>query len=396
MLMNTRSCLLALLLSCTLSAAFAQKNLVKAGEKLWPAGMQKTVAEMTAGSALKVPAAQLSAARAVTLSKRIVGGVRIEKPLFRSPVLQPFEQHVRQFIFTVSARNAAHPFKGSGFVFAEEYKGKTVLWGATAAHVARSMGNEVTVTFHLNGQDVSFPAQIVLTGRKYGLNAALIKLPPEALAVARPVIAAESLPEKDAPLFTYGFSAGQYKKTLRRAITASPERVVADFPRFNAPKPGFCGSLVVNAEGKAVGIEVGGYSPEHEHMQWYHNRSHSTRLLAQADLSRISEVVPFTRLHDLLKEYRRPGSAARVMLFDGILVGKLHTDEFIESITVRYTDGSHKMFMRNPFFDLPYLNALFDLRGARQAEIIINKGRTHRYSYSIDLQRRTAENMGEI
>lgn len=394
--MNTRSCLLALVLSCSLSAAFAQKNLVKAGEKLWPARMQKTVAEMTASSSLKAPLAQLSAVQAVQFSQRLVGSVHVEKPLFRSPVLQPFEQHIHHFIFTVSARDAHRPFKGSGFVFAEEYQGKTVLWGATAAHIARAIGKEVTVTFHVNGQEVSFPAEVVLTGRKYGLNAALIKLPPEAFEAARPVVGAHAAPEKGAPLFTYGFSAGQYKKTLRRVITANTERVVADFPRLNTPKPGFCGSLVVNAEGQAVGIEVGGYAPEQENLQWYHNRRHATQRLPQADLSRISEVVPFVRLYDLLKEYRQPGSAARVMLFDGILVGKLHPDEFIESITVRYQNGSHKLFMRNPFFDLSYLNALFDLHGARQAQIIISKGRTHRYSYFLDLEKRTAEKTGAL
>lgn len=395
--MNTRILLLCLLLSLAgLPPASAQKQVVKAAEKLLPAQAQNTARQMLRPGGIRLPAAQMSAARALNASQKIIQNIRLEKQFFRSPALQPFEQHVRHFIFTVSARGAANPFKGSGFVFAEKYKGNTVLWGATAAHVARAMGRDVTVTFYLDGQEVSFPAQIVLTGRKYGLNAALIKLPPEVLAAARPVIAAEGLPSKDDALFTYGFSAGQYKKTLRRVITAGAERVVADFPRLNAPKPGFCGSLVVNAQGKAVGIEAGGYSPQRENMQWYHNRNHSTRLLEQADMSRISEVVPFTRLHDLLKEYRRPGSAARVMLFDGILVGKLHPDEFIESITVRYEGGSHKFFMRNPFFDLPYLNALFDLNGARHAEIIINKGRTHRYSYSVDLNKRTARNMGEM
>lgn len=395
--MNKRIFLLCLLLSLVgLPNAAAQKQVVKAAEKLLPSQAQHTARQILRPGGMRFPAGQMSAAQALNASQKIIQNIRLEKQFFRSPVLQPFEHHVRHFIFTVSARGAANPFKASGFVFAEEHEGKTVLWGATAAHVARAMGKDVTVTFYLDGQEVSFPAQIVLTGRKYGLNAALIKLPPEALAAARPVIAAKGLPAKDEALFTYGFSAGQYKKTLRRVITAGTERVVADFPRLNAPKPGFCGSLVVNTQGKAVGIEAGGYSPQQEKMQWYHNRKHSTRLLSQADMSRISEVVPFTRLHDLLKEYRRPGSAARVMLFDGILVGKLHTDEFIESITVRYKDGSHKLLMRNPFFDLTYLNALFDLNGARQAEIIINKGRTHRYSYWVDLPRRTARNMGEI
>lgn len=395
MLINTRSCLLALLLSCSLSAAFAQKNLIKAGEKLRPAGMQKMITELTGPAAAKTSAVQLSAARAVQFSQRLVGGIRMEKPLFRSPVLQPFEQHMRQFVFTVSARGEQHPFKGSGFVFAEKYQGKTILWGATAAHIARAVGREVTVTFHLHGRDVSFPAEIVLTGRKYGLNAALIKLPPEAVETARPVVQAETAPIKGDLLFTYGFSAGQYKKTLRRTIASNAERVVADFPRLNTPKPGFCGSLVVNDQGKAVGIEVGGYSPEQEHLQWYHNREASW-LLKKENLSRISEVVPFTRLYDLLKEYRQPGSAARIMLFEGIRVGKLRPDEFIESITVRYADGSHRMLMRNPFFDLSYLSALFNLNGARQAQIIINKGRTHTYGYLVDLEKRTAEEIGEL
>lgn len=328
--------------------------------------------------------------RALAFSRALIHKNQSTKPLLHKPKLVPFEQYVRHFIFTVSPRGQKDAFKGSGFVFAEQQGDKTVLWGLSGAHVVRYMGTKVDVTFYAGGEKYTYPAEIVLTGRKYGLNAALIKLPQKAAEVARPVIQAAQAPQAGDALFTFGFSAGTYKKTLRRVLFAGSERVVANFPVLNPPKPGFCGSLVLNSKGEAVGIEVGGYSPQKEGQQWYQVRR-GLRGLPSGDLSRISEIVPLARAYDLLAAYRHPGQAARKMWFDGIPVGELAPDEFVASVTVRYANGHYRLVMRNPFMELAALEKFFSLSGAVQAEIIVNKKRTQTYMYVVNLETRKIE-----
>ncbi len=373
--------------------AQAQKNLIKAGEKLSAAGVRNTAGiapiQMAEMSATK----GLSAAAAFNISRQIIEQSQLKKSFLMTPSLTPFEQYAPRFIFTISPQGIKNPFRGSGFVFAEQHEGKTVLWGFTAAHIARGMGTDVNVTFYLHGQEYTYPARVVSIGRKYGLNAALIQLPQEVAEVAIPVIARSQLPKPGDQLFTYGFSAGIYKKTLRRVIAANAERVVADFSSFNRPKPGFCGSLVLDAQGKAVGIEVGGYSPKNDNLHWYMQRNQLK--FPKGDLSYISEVVPFSRAYDLLMEYRQTGSASRMMLFDGIPLGKLAADEFVEGITVRYADGTYKYIERNPFFSLTDLEKLFPLRYAIAAEVVINKNRTQMLGYWVDLQKREAKRIGD-
>lgn len=333
---------------------------------------------------------KMSADKALSFSRALMHKIQMQKPMFRQPKLLPFENYVRHFIFTVSERGAKDAFKGTGFVIAERRDGQTVLWGLSGAHVVRYMGKDVDVTFYAGGEKYTYPAEVVLTGRKYGLNAALIKLPPEAAEVARPVIGAPQAPQAGEPLFTFGFSAGTYKKTIRHVLFAGGERIVANFPSHNQPKPGFCGSVVLNGQGQAIGIEVGGYSPKKEGQQWYQLRR-ELRGLPQADLASISEIVPLSRAYDLLEAYHHPGQAARTMWFDGMRIGMLAPDEFVESVGVHYADGHHKLLVRNPFMELAALDKFFPLSGAVQAEITVNKHRTKTYTYVIRLDTKQIE-----
>ena len=397
--------LLALLLvlcsMVSLEPACAQKFLGKTGTQAWDAMLQKIIPSPINPTVIlktrrltAIPlsrpfaVADMSAKRALAFSRARLKETTATKPLVAAPQLHPFEQYAKHFVFTVSARGVKNPFKASGFVFADKNGKDTVLWGFAAAHAVRYMGTEVNVTFYSDGKEYTFPAEIVLTGRKFGLNAALIKLPPAVAQVALPVIPARTLPKPKDLLFTFGFSAGKYKKTIRQTIHSGSERVVASFPFYNQPKPGFCGSLVLNERGEAVGIEVGGYSPKEENLDWYRYRKQLQKM-PQANLSRISEIVPLSRALDLLQQYRNPGSSKRIMLFNGLRVGYLRPDEFIESVGVRYQNGMLVKLPRNPFFALEKLHALFHLENAIQAEIVINKNRTETYGYLVNLKNRT-------
>lgn len=326
------------------------------------------------------------AQKAVEMSRQITERVRVSRSLLKKPVLTSLEPNIHRFIFTVAPRGKENGFKGSGFVFAEKYLGKTVLWGTSAAHMVRHMGKDVTVTFHLDGEDVSFPATVELTGRKYGLNAALIKLPEEAAEVALPVELAEGTVLPKETLFTYGFSAGTLKKTVRSAVRPGSERLMANFPLLSAPKPGFCGSVVFNERGHAVGIETGGY--ELKYAPWIHQTEKFSPIRS---MSRVSEIVPIHQLNVLLREYHTPHAGARVILLQGIKVGKLEVGEYIDRIFVEYQDGSRRMLERSPLWELEFLdNAIPNVDQAQKVQLIISKNRDNEYVYQVDLNTRTA------
>nr|QGT50913.1 hypothetical protein Elusimicrob2101_1760 [uncultured Elusimicrobia bacterium] len=327
----------------------------------------------------------VSAYKTTETARRITEAVRLQKPLFGKPVLTSLEPNIHRFIFTVTPRGEINGFKGSGFVFADQRNGKTVLWGASAAHTVRHMGKEVTVSFRINGQEISFPATVELTGRKFGLNAALIKLPEEVAEVALPFERAEEGVSKRTPVFTYGFSAGQYKKTQREILFPGADRLLANFPYFGEPKPGFCGSVVVNEQGRAIGIETGGYdaatAPWRQQMQ---------KDFPRLNFARVSEIVPIRQLDVLLKEYYTPHSAKRVILFSGMRVGMLDVNEYIARIYVRYQDGSLRIFDRSPLWETMAMdNFLPDLDKANTVSLVINQNRDRDYFYTINLKTRT-------
>lgn len=325
-----------------------------------------------------------AAYKATEISRQITERVRLSHSFLRKPVLTSLEPNIHRFIFTVSPRGHENGFKGSGFVFAEKHLGKTILWGTSAAHTVRNMGSDVTVTFHLDGKDISFPATVELTGRKFGINAALIKLPEEAAEVALPIELAPEALSPQTTVFTYGFSNGSFKKTVRSVLVPGTERLLADFPSFNAPKPGFCGSVVLNEQGRAVGIETGGY--ELKHVPWL---AHTERFSPLHRTSRISEIVPINQLHVLLREYHTPQAGARAILLQGINVGQVGVSEFIDRIFVEYNDGTLKILEHSPLWELLYLDqAIPNINQAKTVQIVINKNRTEEYAYRVDLNTR--------
>lgn len=326
-----------------------------------------------------------AAYKATEMARQITAKIAVQRPLLRPAVLTSLEPNIHRFIFTVTPRGAEAGFKGSGFVFADKHQGKTVLWGASAAHTVRHMGKDVTVTFHLQGQKVSFPATIELTGRKFGVNAALIKLPEEVAQVALPFEISKQAVAPKSPVFTYGFSDGTFKKTVRSVLVPGSERLMADFPRLFPPKPGFCGSVVLNEKGQAVGIETGGY--DLNSAPWMSQMEGYTPL---RNVSRISEIVPAEHLNILLREHYTAHAGDRVLLLQGMKVGTLGVDEFIDRISVHYKNGAMKIFEHSPLWEPMFLDqAITHLEQAQTVDILINKNRLEQYVYHIDFRTRS-------
>ena len=387
------SCLAVLLAQ----PSFAQSALVKGGAKATGKNFIKKVVTriyprvrvpQVPSVAVNVPITPMAPSVAVQVSQQIAAASRVQSSLLKGTALQPFEQNTPHFLFTVSAAGKDGGFKASGFVIAEEYNGETVLWGIAPQEYVQYMGKDVEISFYIKDKKFTYPAEVVLAGRAEGINAALIRLPQEALQVARPVMWAKDYPKKGTNLFTYGYNKGQYQKAQRRVLTANTERIIEGLNPEAEETLTDAGGLVVTDKGEAVGLSLGTSHPLADRAEWYWNRYSNRNYPKKQDLSNISEIVPFSRLQDLLREYRNPGSARRVLLFGGLRVGKLPITETVKSVTAYYEDGFEQTLNQNPLLEVGSLDTGFEFAGLQKAKIVISRADGSTYAYWVDMQTR--------
>ena len=298
---------------------------------------------------------------------KLLESVELRKPLLQMPVLQPFEQFSGRFIFRVSSLDGTQT--ASGFVFVEEYEGKQMLWGVSDATSVRAMGKDVNISFYFNGKTFTYPTKIVLKGRTHATDAALIAIPPGALEVARPVLWAKESPKKGEELFSFGYTGKDYQKARRTVHSIGTERLLAAPKKWAPAGTGAQGSLVVNERGEAVGLFLG----------------NSTPLEVSGETKAMAEILPASRIQDLLRELRDPQSADRVILFFGDWIGKLAPNEFIEEISVRYRSGRKVTLPYSPDMDIAYLEKLFTGRPQDFYTVDIRINRPGRTSYGYRL-----------
>lgn len=340
---------------------------------------QKTAAK----AALSRATPQISARRAQEQANQILARATAQTRRFGGPVITALEKNINRFVFTITQADGTHPFTGTGFVVAEEYQGKTVLWGVTAKHTITPFHGPLEITFHTPHKPVKFRVKRVIEGRKFGLDAALLELPPQAAQVALPFPLTYALPAQGETVFAYGYGEGKYQKIVRKFLFSGDERLVAKYPLIRKPKPGFCGSPVVNAKGQLVGVEAGGYCAVQT--QWYPMLKQLPQYKRQ-NIRRVSEIVPTSKIYLLLQEYHRAGAGARNIAANGILIGKLNVDEFIESVTVFYANGNHRTVVRNPFMNPAALESVIDTHNASGIVVNINKHRTQQRQYFLEMR----------
>lgn len=387
------SCLAVLLAQ----PSFAQSALVKGGAKATGKNfIKKAVTRIyprvrvpkVPSVAVQVPITPMAPSVAVQVSKQIASASRVQSSLLKGTALQPFEQNTPHYLFTVSSASKINAFKASGFVIAEEYNDETVLWGIAPQEYVQYMGKDVEISFYVKGKKFTYPAEVVVSGRAEGINAALIRLPQEALQVARPVLWAKDFPKKGTNLFTYGYNKGQYQKAQRLVLTTNSERIIEGVNPEAEETLTNAGGLVVNEKGEAVGLSLGTSHPLTDRAEWYWNRRSNRDYPKKQDLSNISEIVPFSRLQDLLREYRNPGSARRVLLFGGLRVGKLPITETVKSVTAYYEDGFEQTLNQNPLLKVASLDTGFEFEGLQKAKIVISRADGSTYTYWVDMQTR--------
>ncbi len=329
-------------------------------------------------------------------SVRILSDAALKTSLLSKPSISPLEQNISHFIFTVSPRNSAPGLSssgpmqaaGSGFVFAQRIAdGTTRLWGLTTAAIAQQTGPDVWLTFHLSEKDpISFPARIVAQGSQAGSNAALIEVPQTMASVALPVLPS-SLSKPSAAL-AYGFhNDGKLYKTGLSPFAQTSERGLAHTTP-EAASLFLQGGLVVDENGHALGLYDRSYDATWEKAQWLPPWKRKRLEGGFKGLTFINEFTPFGHAEYLLKEYEKPHSAQRVLLFGGRIIGKIELNESIMQMEVWYNNATPATLEKNPFwslYDLERFIPSFE-HATRVFVHIAGPDGKYKYTYDINLK----------
>ena len=217
----------------------------------------------------------------------------------------------------------------TAFVFKTHYNGKEEVWGATAAHIAKGMGNRLSLVFYNGSKRIDVPAEVVQYGPNMISDLALLKLPENLPPEIVP------LPLSDAPAKTgEAFIAGGYSN--HRFIYTGKQHLQKDNSRFLRTdffvplknRAGLCGSPLINAQGEVAGILCGSI--------W------------EADVAFAAN----TNVLSYLLEAQHKGSADIPLVAGSIQLGDIKTTEHIHSVEAlnaqRQTIGKYDTQNRLP------------------------------------------------
>lgn len=217
----------------------------------------------------------------------------------------------------------------TAFVFKTHYNGKEEVWGATAAHIAKGMGQQLTLVFYEGDKKIVLPAEVVQYGPNMISDLALLKLPENLPPDIVP------LPLSDAPAKTgEAFIAGGYSN--HRFIYTGKQHLQKDNSRFLRTdffvplknRAGLCGSPLINAQGEVAGILCGSI--------W------------EADVAFAAN----TNVLSYLLEAQHKGSADIPLVAGSIKLGDIKTTEHIHSVEAlnaqRQTIGKYDTQNRLP------------------------------------------------
>lgn len=290
---------------------------------------------------------------------------------------QTLQELLPRGVFTVTDPGVATP--ATGFVIAEAYEGKTVLWGVVSNHVLRMTGPAPFVTFHLNGQTFSYKAFARVKGSKRGADIALLELPPEASRVARPLPVRTHPLQKGDDTFSVGYAGGSLARLENRTVLVqTPLRVITPYRLQNRERDGYCGSPLFDAQGRVAAVHCGSYFPLQRHSHWYGPLQEKHPRLA-AQLAEHSQAVPIDWVQRLLDQYRgRP--AKRPLKLFGETAAEIGADEYISTIYI-FRDGYvvHRI-TPDPLLDYEHLENALPLQEGDRVSIDVMKESSGGYS----------------
>lgn len=325
-------------LVCALPAC-AQNALVKGGVRLLQKETQTALQKAGAVRAAAFGSANAAAQKtAIVLPPSYTEKLRqaaLKSAQNAQAHKESFEKLLAHGLFTVTGTEAATP--ATGFVIAEEYRGKTVLWGVVSRHVLRMTGPAPVITFKPYDQSFSYQAFARVLGSKRGADIALLELPPEAYDVARPLPLRTQPVQPGDETFSVGFAGGSLARLENRTVLVqTPLRVITPYRLQNVERDGYCGSPLFDAHGRVAAVHCGSYFPLQRHSHWYGPLQDKNPRLA-AELAQHSQAVPVSWVQTLLDQYRgRP--AKRALKLHGKTVAEIGADEAVSTIYI-FRDG---------------------------------------------------------
>lgn len=258
------------------------------------------------------------------------------------------------------------PVAGSGFVFQTNYQGKQEVFGFISAHitpVSLAKGEKFDVVFSNGKKPLIVRAELLLRGNAFRLDAALIRFEPTAefLAFVKPLTLNERRVVPWATLSSAGYARRDPSLAPNRKVKIlNPSLITTTYTLERHKRAGFCGSPLLNPQGEVVGLHCGSLTedfpqnkpavlPPGQHVWPVNNYS-----------QRVSFAVPARLLGDLVRAYHQGGSFKRPILWDTLTVAEVDVNEYIENITVFYSNQDNNL-QAHPFWlaaKEPFLNEL--------------------------------------
>lgn len=365
-------------------------SVIRRSAKISPAAsaqLQRSLIQIAAQSRKNFPhfKTPLTPNQAVETSRQLLHNASLQTDMLKAPAIEPLEQNLSRFLFTVSPENEPDKIIGSGFVFATQQNGNAQLWGATSAAVTQQAGENVQITFHPPHQEpISFPAKVLLQSTSG--QAALLQLPQTVSQVALPISLNLHAPQENELLIAYGFSKnGALHKVGHSTFFSGTERVVAQGPTLDFPDL-LSGGFLIDNRGQAVGIYYTSYpSAKNDYTAELRNKpSNHTPFRAPM----VSEIIPAKQLAYLIQEHQTPASTDRIILFNGNRLGKLALDEKITAVYTSYADRPLKKWEPTPLWSLDNLGKFIETQGVQKVRVVIEGKTNGRYAYTLDLSSR--------
>jgi len=218
----------------------------------------------------------------------------------------------------------------SGTVFKTVYNGEKEIYGVVAAHSIADSPSELALHRHFtadvyaNGKFVSVEAEVVQVGAPSLLDVALVKFRPEDEVLFRPLEISEVPVRFGALLESQGF-AGNSSVNIpgRYTLDVTPVSLRTTMPFARDERPGLCGSAVVDADNRLVGIHTG---------------SSYGRFSEQDDVGFATNA---KFLNTLVEAYHNGGEAVFPFSLNGQKIVDLNVDEYISYVTLQDASGKN-------------------------------------------------------
>ena len=212
----------------------------------------------------------------------------------------------------------------------------------------------------------------------------MIEVPDDIADIALPVVPSQRHPiNEDALAYGFHLDGNLYKMGLAPFMQTS-ERGLAHTTLKTAPLV-LQGGLVVDANGHAIGIYDKSYDASQKTNEWV--PAHKRKFFKDG-LNEVSEFIPLKHVEYLLREYETPHSAARVILFNSKIIGKIELNESIVRIDVTYDNATSATLDKNPMWSLHDLDKFIPNpdHATRVYVHIADENSVYKYTYDIDLK----------